>query len=57
MTMGATGPGKTIIVRLALSFILVAAAVVYAIWLDDLYVAILALPFFCLLYTSPSPRD
>lgn len=48
MTIGATGPGKTINVRLALSFILVAAAVVYAVWLDDPYIAMLALPFFAL---------
>ncbi len=48
MTERAIGPEKKFDVRLALSFVLVAAAGVYAVLFGDPYIAILALPFFAL---------
>lgn len=48
MIIRAFGSDRKIDVRLALSFLLVAAAGVYAVVFNDPYVAILALPFFAL---------
>ncbi|MGE4063767.1 MAG: LTA synthase family protein [Rhodospirillaceae bacterium] len=48
MSTRALSSAKTLNVRLALSFLLVAAAAVYAYLLDDPYIALLALPFFAL---------
>src|SRR5688572_20840296 len=48
MTAGAAGSARRFDLRLALSFLLIAATAIYCVAYRDAYVALVALPFFAL---------